>query len=158
LGLHRALDWSNGVTRFRRILLVLLAAVLASGTISLLVARRVLAPAAQREDAFAAIAKGQLTPSDSSGTVPLPPQWKRGSVDGNAYVTGDREGVMWVLFVTDKGSGGRLRGDLFCTKPAAARVSGALMVNYPHPGGSQVEVTVKRILNASCFEVVNQQK
>jgi hypothetical protein len=139
-------------------LFVLIAAVLASGAISLLVARRVLAPAAQREDAFAAIASGQLTPADASGTIPLPAKWKQASVDGNAYVTGEREQTMWVLFVTEKGSGGQLRGDLFCNKPAAARVSGAVMVNYPHPGGSQVEVTVKRILNPSCFEVVNQQK
>jgi hypothetical protein len=130
-------------------LFVLIAAVLASGAISLLVARRVLAPAAQREDAFAAIASGQLTPADASGTIPLPPKWKQASVDGNAYVTGEREQTMWVLFVTEKGSGGQLRGDLFCNKPAAARVSGAVMVNYPHPGGSQVEVTVKRILNPS---------
>jgi len=146
------------VTPFRRILLVLVVAVVVSGTISLLVARRVLAPAAQREDAFAAIASGQLTPVDSSGTVFLPPPWKRASVDGNAYVTGDREHTMWVLFVTQKGTGGQLRGDLYCTKPAAARVSGAVTVNYPYPGGSQVEVTVKRVLNASCFEVVNQRK
>lgn len=146
------------MTPSRRIIFVLVFAVAASGAISLLIARRVLAPAAQREDAFAAIANGQLTPADTSGTVPLPSQWKRASVDGNAYVTGEREQTMWVLFVTEKGEGGQLRGDMFCTKPAAARVSGAIMVNYPHAGGSQVEVTIKRILNPSCFEVVNQRK
>jgi hypothetical protein len=149
--------WSKRLKPTNRIIGVLLAGVLASALVSYLVSHHVLRPAAAREEAFDAIVSGQLKP-DQTGTIPLPDRWKVASVDGNAYVTGDRDRTMWVLFVVEKGHGPQLHGYLFCTKPAAAQATGLIVVNYPNPAGPTSEVTIQRVMTASSFEVVNQKK
>jgi hypothetical protein len=144
------------MNRLWKIVIVLAAAMVISAGLSIAVKKKVLEPAMAREQAFAAIEGGELK-ADANGVIDLPERWRVACVDGKAYVTGSTQYTLWVLFVAEKSKTARLRGYLFCNKPAAARVSGAVTVNYPNPGGGQVDVTVQRVLNPNCFEVVNQQ-
>ena len=76
-------------------------------------------------------------------------------MDGKAYVTGNVEHTLWVVFVEKRSSAGQVRGYLFCNKPAAARVSGVVSLNYPTASSPQIDATIVRILNPNCFEVVS---
>jgi hypothetical protein len=144
------------VNRLWKIVILLLVAISISALLSIVIDKKVLQPALAREQAFDAIAEGRLRP-DANGVIDLPDGWRSASVDGKAYVTGSSEHTLWVLFVAEKSKIARIRGYLYCNKAAAARVSGAVQLNYPTPAGRQIEVTVLRILNPNCFEVVNQQ-
>lgn len=145
------------VTHTRRIVGGLIAAILLSAGVSYYVSRHILQPAAAREEAFDAIAAGQLL-ADQAGTIALPKKWRAASIDGCAYVTQSAPGTTWVLFIAQKGPGAQFQGYLFCTKPAAAQAAGMLEVNYPNPTGPRTPVTIRRVMTANCFEVINQAK
>jgi hypothetical protein len=144
------------LNRLWKITILLLVAMGGSALLSIIVHNKVLEPAMAREQAFDAIADGRLQ-ADADGVIDLPVEWRAASVDGKAYVTGSVAHTLWVLFAAQKSKTARVRGYLYCNKPAAARVSGAVTLNYPTAAGRQIEATVMRILNPNCFEVVNQQ-
>jgi hypothetical protein len=141
------------VNRLWKIVVLLLVAISMSAALSLAVRQKVLAPALAREEAFDAIIAQQLHPID--GVIELPKQWHSASMDGKAYLTGNVEHTLWVLFVEKRSSSGQVRGYLFCNKPAAARVSGVVPLNYPNASSPQIEASVQRILNPNCFEVLS---
>jgi hypothetical protein len=153
--MQRSYNHAN-VNRLWKITLLLLIGMVGSALLSIAIHKKVLEPALAREQAFDAIAGGHLQ-ADAAGSVDLPAEWRAASVDGKAYVTGSPGHTIWVLFVAEKSKTTRVRGYLYCNKPAEARVSGAVQLNYPTTAGRQIEATVMRILNPNCFEVVNTQ-
>jgi hypothetical protein len=147
-----------------RIMLVLALGVGASALLSWCVYQYAIRPAQAREDAFAAIGAGEITPG-AAGITPLPPKWAMASMDGKAYVTRGPQGTLWALFLKERGAGARLRGYLFSSKPTsgAAAGTGTVELDFPvaaGPGGvpparSQVTVRVVRVMGPSSYEVIN---
>ena len=143
------------LNRTTRIMVMLMTGIMASGLVSWSIFSYVLQPAQARVEAFAAIRKGELT-AGADGVVKLPDKWAMGSVDGKAYLTRTSERSIWVLFVTEAGSGSRLSGHLFCDRPGKAGPKMTIDVKYP---SNSVEVTVRviRATSAFSYEVVNDK-
>ena len=137
------------MTKFPRIIIVLLTCIVASMLLMSTVQRYVLRPSMAREEILDAYRTGQLT-ADKNNVIALPPKWLVASEDGKAYLRIDDQKVSWILFVTQH-SPTTFAGYLACPVPNKTGYRGMVDVNYLPRG--LVTVQVSRTLSPFIFEV-----
>jgi hypothetical protein len=144
------------MNRPTKIVLVLVAAIAVSAGMSYLVHERVLKPARAREDAFAALREGSLSP-DAAGVAVLPQQWAMASADGKVYVTGSRDRTLWALFPAEvAGDGKKFKGWLYCNRGNQAAPKSMVDLEST-PLGRPAPVKVFRALSPYAFEASSEK-
>ena len=97
------------MTRFPRIIIVLLTSIVASVMLMGIVNRYAIKPNSAREDVLEAYRTGQLT-ADANDTITLSEKWALASENGKVYVRIDDQRTAWILFVTEHSGNSTFKG------------------------------------------------